>query len=248
MMCGGKQAMWRVAGAAALMAAGLSPSAAEVITFPVGTPVAVDFGSLTYSVRSGPFIFWRFGSLYINTSTTGGLHAGGLRVQPIDASEFLEILRFNAGGAPFNFKAMSVIELNTTSGLQLIVTGRDHATQQLVEVELPFDRDTQTYDLFELAEAESPGFGNVDYVAIQIESPFVDPVFAPYVIDWIDLEISPACRVDIDGDGLVTFDDLNALLAHWGQSGGVREDVNGSGVVDFDDLNLLLASWGEACG
>ncbi len=31
--------------------------------------------------------------------------------------------------------------------------------------------------------------------------------------------------------------------AAWGQDGG-REDLDGSGIVDFDDLLLLLAAWG----
>lgn len=50
---------------------------------------------------------------------------------------------------------------------------------------------------------------------------------------------------DINGDGMVGFDDLNLLLADYGQSGGgLNGDVDGDGDVDFGDLNLLLNNYG----
>ena len=38
-------------------------------------------------------------------------------------------------------------------------------------------------------------------------------------------------------------DDIVAVLAAWGNEGG-PEDLDGNGVVNFDDLLLLLAAWG----
>ncbi|MEQ8745783.1 C39 family peptidase [Pyruvatibacter sp.] len=65
----------------------------------------------------------------------------------------------------------------------------------------------------------------------------------------IFVQAPPACPGDADGNGVVDFDDLNLVLAHWtnfvppGQFG----DVTGDGFVDFDDLNLVLANWGNVC-
>lgn len=48
---------------------------------------------------------------------------------------------------------------------------------------------------------------------------------------------------DLDGDGLVTFADLNLLLDQWQQTGpGLSGDFNDDGVVDFADLNILLGA------
>ncbi len=57
------------------------------------------------------------------------------------------------------------------------------------------------------------------------------------------------CPADVNGDGLVNFADLNAVLTSFGQTGvGLPGDTDGSGVVDFTDLNNVLNSIGEDCG
>jgi formylglycine-generating enzyme required for sulfatase activity len=54
---------------------------------------------------------------------------------------------------------------------------------------------------------------------------------------------------DANGDNVVNFADLNAVLAGFGQSGeDIGGDVNGDGTVDFADLNEVLAAFGTACG
>jgi hypothetical protein len=56
------------------------------------------------------------------------------------------------------------------------------------------------------------------------------------------------CPGDSNGDGLVNFSDLNAVLASFGQSGtGLPGDVNGDKQVDFADLNLVLSNFGFPC-
>ena len=55
------------------------------------------------------------------------------------------------------------------------------------------------------------------------------------------------CQGDADGDGDADFDDLNTVLAHWGEPvayPGEGGDVTRDGVVDFDDLNRVLEAWG----
>lgn len=51
---------------------------------------------------------------------------------------------------------------------------------------------------------------------------------------------------DVDGNGVVDFDDLIAVLTAWGPcpvGGGCDADVTGDLVVDFDDLILVISSW-----
>ncbi len=57
------------------------------------------------------------------------------------------------------------------------------------------------------------------------------------------------CLGDADANGVVTFDDLNIVLEHWGMSvaRGTNGDVDDDGDVDFEDLNLVLEAWGELC-
>ncbi|MBL0920582.1 MAG: hypothetical protein IBJ10_00455 [Phycisphaerales bacterium] len=58
------------------------------------------------------------------------------------------------------------------------------------------------------------------------------------------------CPMDINGDGMVTFGDLNTLLGNYGQSaapGALPGDADCDGTIGFPDLNLLLGSYGQAC-
>ncbi|MGP1309489.1 MAG: serine hydrolase [Phycisphaerales bacterium] len=66
----------------------------------------------------------------------------------------------------------------------------------------------------------------------------------------VNVAVTPACDGDSNGDGIVNFADLNAVLASFGQSvpPGTGGDVNGDGVVDFADLNEVLTNFGVECG
>jgi hypothetical protein len=56
------------------------------------------------------------------------------------------------------------------------------------------------------------------------------------------------CPGDTNGDGVVNFTDLNAVLSAFGQSGaGLPADLNGDGVVNFADLNQVLSAFGTDC-
>ena len=52
------------------------------------------------------------------------------------------------------------------------------------------------------------------------------------------------CSGDVDGDGMIGFPDLLAVLAAWGPCPGCPEDVDGNGAVAFEDLLAVLSSWG----
>jgi hypothetical protein len=53
------------------------------------------------------------------------------------------------------------------------------------------------------------------------------------------------CLADMDDNGVVDFDDLNAVLSAYGSSG--YGDINRDGIVDFEDLNAALADFGRSC-
>jgi hypothetical protein len=56
------------------------------------------------------------------------------------------------------------------------------------------------------------------------------------------------CPGDTNGDNIVNFADLNAVLTTFGQSGpGIPSDVNGDGIVNFLDLNIVLSKFGTNC-
>lgn len=57
------------------------------------------------------------------------------------------------------------------------------------------------------------------------------------------------CDGDANSDRRVDIDDLNMILASWGQSvpAGQLPDFNADGVVNITDLNRVLAFWGADC-
>lgn len=56
------------------------------------------------------------------------------------------------------------------------------------------------------------------------------------------------CAGDANGDNMVTFPDLNAVLSSFGQSGScLTGDVNRDGSVNFTDLNIVLSAFGTNC-
>jgi len=56
------------------------------------------------------------------------------------------------------------------------------------------------------------------------------------------LRIPPACRGDLNGDGVVDGIDLGALIGRWGL-GGVA-DLDRSGSIDGADIGIMLGNWG----
>jgi len=59
--------------------------------------------------------------------------------------------------------------------------------------------------------------------------------------------VGAACPGDANGDGLINFADLNAVLSDFGMSGALAGDVNDDGVVNFADLNEVLSNFGVDC-
>lgn len=61
--------------------------------------------------------------------------------------------------------------------------------------------------------------------------------------------VDPAVDGDLNGDGFVGVEDLDILLAHWGDiaalGGTAIGDASGNGEVGQEDLEIVLAGWGE---
>jgi len=65
---------------------------------------------------------------------------------------------------------------------------------------------------------------------------------------WFMATIQDLAPGDVTGDGFVGAEDLDILLANWGDAVGVRAassgDLSGDGFVGQADLDILMANWG----
>lgn len=67
----------------------------------------------------------------------------------------------------------------------------------------------------------------------------------------VDTFTTPSLIGDLTGDGLVGINDLDVLLANWGNSVGAGSagylsgDLSGDGLIGQSDLSILLNAWGE---
>jgi hypothetical protein len=87
---------------------------------------------------------------------------------------------------------------------------------------------------------------NVD----SVEFWWINPSFFAIIAQWevgvdnISITTEPASVPgDVDGDGLVTFDDLLLVLSTWGPCADCPADLDGNGFVDFNDLLEVLSNW-----
>jgi hypothetical protein len=127
--------------------------------------------------------------------------------------------------------------------------------------------DPNTGDLFGLAWSENTGWINFDTAptltpfAQQARVDLVSNRLRGYAwgenIGWINLDdaqvfvgFTGVCAGDTNGDGIVNFTDINAVLSTFGMSGApgfMGADLNSDGVVNFTDLNIILSNFGLSC-
>lgn len=62
----------------------------------------------------------------------------------------------------------------------------------------------------------------------------------------VTLAPPPSCPGDANGDNMVNFDDISAVIANW-LGAGPEGDADGSGQVNFEDINAVIANWLAAC-
>lgn len=130
--------------------------------------------------------------------------------------------------------------------LAALISSDDGATwETLVHV----DRSTDGWEKIELRLADSP-------VALtsQMRLRFIarddhDGSIVEAAIDSVEVSFRRCVPPpgDANGDFIVDFTDLNAVLSTFGQSGAaLAGDVDGDGDVDFTDLNMVLVSFGQS--
>lgn len=56
----------------------------------------------------------------------------------------------------------------------------------------------------------------------------------------------PPCLGNANGDAIVDFNDINAVIANW-LTPGPDGDANGDGAVNFEDINAVIANWLAGC-
>ena len=61
----------------------------------------------------------------------------------------------------------------------------------------------------------------------------------PIIVKDGDVVVSSDETLDVNGDGVVDFEDLKVVSAHFGQFEANQADVNGDGVVDIKDLLMV---------
>ena len=79
--------------------------------------------------------------------------------------------------------------------------------------------------------------GDDDVLPSVVEAGIDDIRVVRYVCD------DPTIEGDVNGDGVVNFDDLVNMLADWGACSGCPSDIDANGQVDFSDLLTLLGNW-----
>ncbi len=79
----------------------------------------------------------------------------------------------------------------------------------------------------------------------------VEAAIDDFRIDTADcVDVTPSCPGDVNNSGAIDVDDLNAILAAFGNNVGIGSPIdiaNNDGVIDVDDLNVILASFGASC-
>lgn len=72
-----------------------------------------------------------------------------------------------------------------------------------------------------------------------------DPASAPA----LKVVLAPACPGDANGDRLINFADITAVLTSFGTSGDPFRvgDANGDGTVSFTDITSVLTAFGIPC-
>ncbi len=74
-------------------------------------------------------------------------------------------------------------------------------------------------------------------------------IFTDNTVAIVLFQLPHSCPGDANGDGVIDFIDLNAVLSAFGTTGppGYSGDFNNDGSVDFLDLNAVLSFFGSAC-
>lgn len=223
-----------------------TPGKAVEISFPVATTVGNVFTPSYYQyVERDEFRFTKqFGGLSINAANYDGNHptGGGLYVGIMGLETTLVMQRQD--GQPFSLNSLTILERNSPTGLSLTLGAKPHGSLpgDSIEEEFAFDRDTATYDTFDVLAANDR-FASVDYVTfVSVESPFVDPSATNYIIDSIVTSpsgpVGPVISADFNEDNEVDHYDLEIWNTNYGDTSATlaQGDSDANARVDGGDF------------
>ena len=66
------------------------------------------------------------------------------------------------------------------------------------------------------------------------------------------ISVTPGCREDVNGDGVINIVDIQLVAAHWGVAEGEEGydpayDINSDGRINIVDIQLVAGKWGTSC-
>lgn len=131
--------------------------------------------------------------------------------------------------APLSFAVGSIGGLAIVDGVGYVVTGGSGigvGTNELYSMDLT----TGATTLIGSLGASISGFGVGGLAGRFVEPP------------------PPECPGDLNGDDIISIEDLAILLSNFARSGqGVPGDLDGNGIVDISDLAVMLSIFGSVC-
>ncbi len=170
-----------------------------------------------------------------------------LKITVVSVSNPLPLI--GGGSISVDVAALNAYELDTTSPrLFWRIGDSGDFTQELMSLIAPLGRYT--------ASLVSPPCGESIQYYVQAQATDGGFAFLPASAPGSVLTSSgascPDCPGDADGNRLIDFVDITAILSNWGSQGAAGPpmnigDGNYDGVVNFDDINAALANWGVEC-
>ena len=97
------------------------------------------------------------------------------------------------------------------------------------------------FDMVHLVDLD--GDGDLDMITTEENTD--NALYGLGLVWYRNPHITPGIPGDVNGDGLVNFEDLAVILAQFGMIGeALQGDLTGDGFVNFDDLAIVLSNFG----
>ncbi len=159
--------------------------------------------------------------------------ASGFNAPPFDMTFFL---LDGFPGYQVQLLAGGVVIAEDDNTLAPILDDGQFATSE-ISVDIPAGHpligqalEVRLINLNMLGTPEEPGI-EVDFDDVRLDATPLSP---------------PHCQGNANGDGVVDFNDINAVIANW-LGAGPEGDADNNGAVNFEDINAVIANWLSSC-